>query len=89
MIGEGDTGGEVDKIKGAGALGSRLWGGDVQLPAYLLCQQDFDFSVPGEGGNMPVLRVEEDGMLGAFAVEDATFVHQVADEVTALHRSIL
>jgi hypothetical protein len=40
-----------------GWLGSQLGGGDVQLPANLSCQQDFNFPVPGEGGNMPIFRV--------------------------------
>ena len=83
MIGEGDTGGEVEK------LGSHLGEEDIQLPAYLPCQQDFDFSVPGNGGGVAVLWIKEYGVFGAFAVEGAAFVHQVADKVAAFHQTIL
>ena len=39
----------------------------------------------GNGGDMPVFWIEENRMSGTFAVENAAFFYQVADEVTAFH----
>ncbi len=47
------------------------------------------FPVPGDGSEMPVLWIKENGMFGTFAMENAAFSCQMADEVAAFHRAIL
>jgi len=59
------------------------------LLAYFSCQEDFYFPVPGDGSKMPVFRVKENRMFGTFAMENAAFFSQMADEVTAFHRAKL
>ncbi len=60
-------------------LGSCLRGRDAQLPAYLSCQEDFYFSVPGNGSKMTVFWIKENRMFGTFAMENAAFSCQMAD----------
>lgn len=47
----------------------------------------FDFPVAGYAGDLAAIRVQPDGMRPALAIENATFLAEVAVQVRQLHAS--
>jgi hypothetical protein len=59
------------------------------LTANLLYEMYYYFPVPGNGRKMSVFWIKKHCMFGTFTVYNAAFISQMANEVTALHGTIL
>ena len=58
---------------------------NVKLAADLPGQENVYLAMAGHCRDVAILRIQEDGMLFALAVLNATMLTDVADEVQALH----
>ena len=62
---------------------SRDW--DIELPAYLSYEDNVYLTVTRDTGKMSVVRVQVDGMLAAFSLENTPLACEVIHKAATLH----